>query len=73
MGIYGDEKDYEQLVKDNIEKAKLLYDLNDEGKKLMEMLLIQKEKIRNKNGIFASLKINRINKKIDIIRSKYRK
>jgi hypothetical protein len=64
MGIYGDKKDYEQLVKENIEKANLLYNLNDDGRKLVEELLDKRERIRNKNGILANFKINRINSRI---------
>ena len=73
MGIYGDKKYYEQLVKESIEKANLLYNLNDEGKVLVEKLLNERENIRNKNGIFASFKINRINRKIEKIEKKYKK
>lgn len=73
MGIYGEKKDYEQLVKENIEKARLLYDINDEGRKLIEHLLEEREKIRNKNGIFANIKINKINKKIEKIKKQYKK
>lgn len=73
MGIYGEKKDYEQLVKENIEKANLLYNLNDEGRKLVEELLKKKEAIQAKNGIFANLQINRINKKISKIEKKYKK
>lgn len=73
MGIYGDKKDYEELVKESIEKANLLYNLTDEGKALVEKLLNDRETIRNKNGLFASFKINSINKKIEKIRQKYKK
>lgn len=73
MGIYGEKKDYEQLVKENIEKARLLYGINDEGRKLIEHLLEKREKIRNKNGIFANIKINKINKKIEKIKKQYKK
>lgn len=73
MGIYGDKKDYQELVKESIEKANLLYNLTDEGKALVEKLLNDRETIRNKNGLFASFKINSINKKIEKIRQKYKK
>ena len=33
MGLYGEKKDYEELVKENIEHAKLLHSLSDEDKK----------------------------------------
>ena len=32
MGLYGDKKDYEQLVKENIQKAKLVYALSLEDR-----------------------------------------
>ena len=73
MGIYGEKKDYEQLVKENIEKANLLYGLNDKDKVLMESLLEKREKLREKNGLLANIKINKINKKIDSIKQKYKK
>ena len=73
MGIYGNEKDYEQLVKENIEKANLLYNLTDEGRNLVLTLLKKKENIQNKNGILASIQINNINKKIEKIKQKYKK
>lgn len=72
MGIYGEKKDYEELVRENIEKANLLHDLNDEGKAIIEKLLEERSNIRNKNGLFASCKINRINKKIEKIKEKYK-
>ena len=72
MGIYGDKKDYEQLVKESIEKANLLHNLTDEGKLIVEQLLSEKEAIRSKNGIFASFKINRINKRIEKVKEKYK-
>lgn len=73
MGLYSEEKDYEQLVRENIEKANLLYNLNDDGRKLVLDLLERKEIIREKNGLFASIKINNINKKIEKIKKKYSK
>ena len=56
MGLYDDKKDYEELVKENI--AKVL--------KLLE----EKEKIKEKNGIFANFKLKIINKKIEKIKKK---
>jgi len=67
MSIYGEKKDYEQLVKENIEKANLLFNLNEKDKILVETLLSKRENLRNKNGIFASFQINRINSKIEKI------
>ena len=42
MGLYGDKKDYEQLVKENIKKAKLLYSLSDEDRILVNEYLNEK-------------------------------
>ncbi len=67
MGLYGNNKDYEELVKENILKAKILYSLSDSDKILVNKLLLKKEKIKNKNGLFANFKLNQINKKISKI------
>lgn len=69
MGLYGDKKDYEQLVKENIEKAKLLYNLSEKDRIIVNNLLGEKEKIKEKNGIFANLKLKQINKKIEKIKN----
>lgn len=71
MGIYGDKKDYEELVKENIIKAKLLHLLSKEDQTKVASLLNQKERIKEKNDLFANFKINRINHKIEKIRKKY--
>ena len=68
MGLYGDKKDYEQLVKENIEKAKLLYELSNEDRILVTNLLTEKEKVKEENGFFANYKLKKINKKIDKIK-----
>lgn len=72
MGLYGDKKDYEQLVKENIQKAKLLYNLSEEDRILVNNLLEQKEKIKNENGIFANFKLIQLDKKIEKIQKKYK-
>ena len=72
MGLYGDKKDYEQLVKENIEKAKLLFELSEEDRILASTLLDEKEKIREQNGIFANYKLRKIDKKIEKIKNKYK-
>ena len=72
MGLYGDKKDYEQLVKENIEKAKLLFELSTKDRILVNNLLNEKEKIKEKNGFWANYKINKINKKISKIKNKYK-
>ena len=48
MSLYGDKKDYEQLVKENIQKAKLLYALSEEDRILVNNLLNQKEQVKEK-------------------------
>lgn len=72
MGLYGDKKDYEQLVKENIKKAKLLYSLSDEDRVLVNNLLDEKEKVIEKNGLFANIKLKQIDKKIEKIQNKYK-
>ncbi len=71
MGLYNDKKDYEELVKENIQKAKLLYNLSDEDKKTVLELLNQKELVKEKNGLFANFQLKRLNRKIEKIRGKY--
>lgn len=68
MGIYGDKKDYEELMKENMDKARVLYGLSESDQKIVNELLIKKQKIREKNGFFATFQINQINKKIEKIR-----
>lgn len=72
MGLYGEKKDYEELVKENIEHAKLLHSLSDEDKKIIVNLINQKELIKSKNGLFANFKLKRIYKKIEKIQKKYK-
>lgn len=64
MGLYGDKKDYEEMVKENIIKAKLLYNLSPEKQKQMLELLNKKEKIIAQNGFWANIRLNGINRKI---------
>ena len=72
MGLYGEKKDYEQLVKENIQKAKLLYSLSQEDRIIVENLLFKKEKVKEENGIFANFKLKQLDKKIDKIQQKYK-
>lgn len=67
MGLYGDKKDYEEMVKENMIKARLLYNLSPEDQKKITNLLNKKEEIIAKNGLFANIKLNFINKKIEKI------
>lgn len=68
MGLYGEKKDYEQLIKENINKAKILYSLSEKDRILVNNLLIKKEKIIENNGFFANYRLKRINKKIEKIK-----
>ena len=68
MSLYGDKKDYEQIVKENIYKAKLLYGLSDKEKSIVLKLLNKKEIIKEKNGLFAEFQLKQIDKKIDKIK-----
>ncbi len=67
MGLYGDKKDYEEMVKENMIKARLLYNLSPERQKKVLELLQKKEKIMAQNGFWANIKLNYINKKIEKI------
>ena len=60
MGLYNDKKDYEELVKENIMKAKLLYNLSEEDREKIIKLLDEKEKIIEKNRFFANLSLKKI-------------
>lgn len=48
MGLYGDEKDYEELVKENIAKAKILSSIPEENRELALKLLKEKELVMKK-------------------------
>lgn len=65
MGLYGDKKDYEEMVKENIIKAKLLYNLSPKKQKQMLELLNKKGKIIAQNGFLANIKLKHINRKIE--------
>lgn len=69
MGLYGDKKDYEELVKNNISKAKILYSLSEENRILVNELLDKKEQIKEKNGFFANFQLRLIDKKIEKIKN----
>ncbi len=73
MGLYNDKKDYEEMVKENMVKARLLYNLSSEDQEKIITLLNQKEKIIAQNGFWANIKLNRINKKIEKIRKNSKK
>lgn len=64
MGIYSDNKDYQKLIKNNIELANILNSTPVENQNSVIALLNKKQEIMEKNGIFASFQLDSINKKI---------
>ena len=64
MSLYGDKKDYEELVKDNIQKAKILVSIPEKNRPLVLELLKKREEIIKKNGLFVNLELKKIDKKI---------
>lgn len=65
MGIYSDNKDYQKLIKNNIELANILNSTPVENQNSVISLLNRKQEIIEKNGIFASFQLDSINKKIN--------
>ena len=65
MGLYGDEKDYEELVKENIAKAKILASIPEKNRELALKLLKEKELVMKKNDLFANIKLKKIDKKLN--------
>ncbi len=62
---------FDEIIKENIYIAKYLYNLPENKKREVRKLLLKKEKIKQKNGLFAELRIDKINKKISKIREGY--
>lgn len=60
-----DNKDYLSLVTEHIEKDKLLGNSDPKYHNKIKKLLDKRDKLRKSNGIFAGIKINKINKKLD--------
>ena len=50
MSLYNDKKDYETLVRENIERANILYSLSEKDRILVNNLLDKKEKIKKRMG-----------------------
>lgn len=71
MGLYGDKKDYEELVKDNILKARILSSIPEENRALALELLKKREEILAKNGLFTTFELKKIDKKLDKLKSWY--
>lgn len=65
MGLYGDKKDYETLFKENMDKARTLFDIKEEYREQALELLKEKEQIIEKNGFLANFQLARINKKLE--------
>lgn len=68
MGLYGDKKDYEEMVKENIAKANILHSISLEKHDEVIKLLNKKEKIITSNGLLANIKLKYINRKIEKIK-----
>lgn len=68
MGLYGDKKDYEEMVKENIAKANILHSISPEKHDEVIKLLNQKDKIITSNGLLANIKLKYINRKIEKIK-----
>lgn len=60
-----------EVIKENIYIAKYLSNLPDDKKNEVRKLLLKKEIIKQKNGLFAELRVDKINKKINKIREGY--
>ena len=69
MSLYGDKKDFQEKVKLNIEKAKILNTVSPENYEKALNLIEKKEKIIEKNGLFASFQLNIINHKLKKIQN----
>lgn len=69
MSLYGDKKDYEELVKDNIQKAKILVSIPEKNRPLVLELLKKREEIIKKNGLFVNLELKKIDKKINKLKT----
>lgn len=65
MGLYGDKKGYAELVTENIAKAKLLASISEENRPLALELLKKREAIIEKNGLFATFNLKKIDKKLN--------
>ena len=65
------ENDYESKLKEKIELANLLVGLSDEDTETVYSLYLKKKETIKKNSIFANFKIQKINKQITKIKSKY--
>lgn len=65
MGLYGNKKDYQELVQENISKARILFSIPEKNRTLALELLKEKEKIIIENHLFANFKLRKIDKKLE--------
>ena len=65
-----DNIDYLNEITNKINEAKLLSKISPENQALAISLIKKKQEIKNKNGLFAQIQINHINKKY-IINEKF--
>lgn len=71
MNNFNGDIHYDELVKENILIAKTLGNLPKDQQEIIKKLLLKKQKIVQKNGFFAELQIEKINRKINKIREGY--
>lgn len=64
-----DNKDYMELVKNQIELDKLLHSVKIENQAKAKELFNKKKEIMKRNGIFANFELKRINQKIEKLKS----
>lgn len=60
--------DYTEAIKENIYIARQLNNLPKSKQQKIKMLLLKKKEIQIQNGLFAGIRIELINKKINRIR-----
>lgn len=65
MGLYGENKDFEELFKDNASKARILYEIPEENRNLAIEFLEKRSEILKKNGFFTNFELKMIDKKIE--------
>ena len=71
MSNINKDEHYDNLIKDNISIAKAINNLPEKQQEKVKNLLLKKQIIKNKNGFFAEIQIEKINRKINKIREEY--
>ena len=69
MQYLPEKNSYSDLVKDNIELSKLLFNLPKEKQSKILKLIEKRNLLRKSNNIFAEYRINKINLKINKIKN----